>query len=141
MHRVNAPPAAGAPSADRTPGTLRWAVRLLLAEAAAFGSLAAYLVIMDVTARPTDLGVAIALTVFTALCALAVTAVARALARRSAAARAPAIVCQLMLIVIAYYLIRGGVWWIGVPVLLIAVVTGVLVVLPPTTQALGLRST
>ena len=68
----------------------------------------AYLVYQDVTAEATSLGVAIALTVFAALGAVAVAALARALARRSARARGPAIVVQLMLLVIAYYMLQAG---------------------------------
>ena len=127
------------PGPDRTPGTLRAAVLLLLVEAAALAVLTAYLLVMDVISDPTALSVAIALTVFTALCAAAVAAVARALRRRSAGARGPAIVVQLMLSVTAAFLVQGGAGWLGFPVLVTALTTGVLLLLPPTTQALGLH--
>ncbi|HEX8348020.1 MAG TPA: hypothetical protein VF657_25305 [Actinoplanes sp.] len=135
--RPGAAPAPGTPA----PGTLRWAVRLLFGEAAALALLTAYLLVMDVIADPADLRVAIALTVLTALFAAALAAVARALARRSAAARGPAIVAQIMLMVTAYYLIRGGLWWLGAPLLLLGLTVAVLLVLPPTTRALGLPGT
>ena len=119
------------------PATLVWAVRLLLAEAAALAVLTAYLIVQDVTADAADRVVAIALTVFAALGAVAVAALGRALARRSGAARGPAIVVQLMLMVLSYYMLKAALWWLGVPLLLLGLTVTVLIVLPPTTRALG----
>ena len=120
------------------PATLVWAVRLLLAEAAALAVLTAYLIVQDVTADAADRVVAIALTVFAAFGAVAVAALGRALARRSGAARGPAIVVQLMLMVLSYYMLKAALWWLGVPLLLLGLTVTVLIVLPPTTRALGL---
>ncbi len=44
----------------------------------------------------------------------------------------------MMLMVLSYYMIRGGLVWLGVPLLLLGLAVGVLIVLPPTTRALGL---
>ncbi len=125
-------------SGARSPATLRWAVRLLSAEAAALAVVTAYLVYQDLTATATSLTVAIALTVFAALGALAVAALARALHRRSAGARGPAIVVQLMLLVVSYYMLQGGLYWLGVPLILLGPVVGGLLLAPATTRALGL---
>jgi hypothetical protein len=120
------------------PATLRWAVHLLLGEAGLLAAVTAYLIYQDVTATATSLDVAIALTVFAALGAVAVLALARALARRSGGARGPAIVVQMLLLVTAYYMLQGGLLWLGVPVLTLGLTTGVLLVTPATTRALGL---
>ena len=133
VQQVNAPDPA-----ITTAATLVWAVRLILLEAAGLVLLTAYLIVQDLTADATDLGVAIALTGFAALGAVAVTLVARALSRRSAPARGPAIVIQLMLMVLAYYMIQAGLLWLGPPLLLVALTVGVLLVVPPTTRTLGL---
>ena len=123
----------------QSPATLRWAVRLLSAEAAALAVVTAYLIYQDLTATATSLTVAIALTVFAALGALAVAALARALARRSAGARGPAIVVQLMLLVISYYMVQAGLLWLGVPLILLGLAVAGLLLAPATTRALGLR--
>lgn len=123
---------------NRGPATLRWAVLLLLAEAAGLTLLTAYLIVQDLTADANDLGVAVALTVFAALAALGVAAVGRALHRRSAAARGPAIVFQIMLLGIASYLIQSDLMWLGGPLLSLGLAVGGLLVAPPTTRALGL---
>jgi hypothetical protein len=132
----------GSPASPDTtaelPATLLWAVRLLLGEAGLLAVVTAYLIYQDVTATATSLGVAIALTVFAALGAVAVLALARALARRSAGSRGPAIVVQMLLLVTAYYMLQGGLLWLGVPVLVLGLTVGILLVTPATTRALGL---
>jgi hypothetical protein len=143
---VNASQPEGPASPDSTvdaprpqaPATLRWAVRLLYLEAGALAVVTAYLVYQDLTATATSLTVAIALTVFAALAALAVGALARALARRAAGARGPAVVVQLMLLVISYYMVQAGLLWLGVPLILLGLAVGGLLLAPATTRALGL---
>lgn len=117
--------------------TLTWAVRLLAAEAAGLVALAAYLVWLDLTAEATDLRLAVALTVLTLLAAASVGAVARALARRSAGARGPAIVVQLMVIAAGGLQLQTGPLWTGVALILLGAGTGLLTVLPSSTRALG----
>ena len=135
---VNPPEPGPSELPGDTPATLLWAVRLLIAEAAALAALTVYLIVEDLTADAADVVVAIALTVFAALGAVAVAALARALARRSAPARGPVIVVQLMLMVVGYYMVRAALLWLGVPLLLLGLVVTVLTVSPPTTRALGL---
>jgi hypothetical protein len=121
-----------------TAGTLTWAVRLLLAEAAGLAVVTAYLGFLDLTGAAASLGVAVALTVIAALAALAVAAVARSLARRSAAARGPAVVVQLMLLLVSPYMLQARQFWLAVPVIVVGLAAGALLLAPPTTKALGL---
>ena len=100
--------------------------------------LAAYLLVLDFTAEAGSIAVAAALTGFAVLAAVAVVFVARALARRSAHARGPAIVVQLFVIASGGFLLQTGTAWVGVLLMVIGVGVGLLCVLPPTTRALGL---
>ncbi|MEV7230432.1 MULTISPECIES: hypothetical protein [Polymorphospora] len=120
------------------PPPLRWAVRLLIGEAVALGLVAAYLVWQDLTATANDLATALLLTAFAVAGALALWALAVALRRRRAGARAPAIVLQLMLLPVGYYMIQGGLAWLGLPLIVLGLLVTALLVSPPTTRALGL---
>ncbi|GAA2189007.1 hypothetical protein GCM10009848_32240 [Micromonospora lupini] len=119
------------------PVTLRWAVRLLWAEAVAVGLIAVWLVWADLTATTTDLASALLVTAFAVGAAVALWALGRALLRRQAGARAPAIVLQLMLLPIGWFMIQGGLGWLGVPLMALGLGVGWLLVSPPTTKALG----
>ncbi|MDI5939830.1 MULTISPECIES: hypothetical protein [Micromonospora] len=123
---------------DQDPTTLRWAVRLLRAEAVALGLVAAWLVWADLTATTTDLPSALLVTAFALGGAAALWALGGALGRRRAGARAPAIVLQLMLLPIGWYMIQGGLGWLGVPLMALGLGVSALLVSPPTTRALGL---
>ncbi len=112
-------------------------MRLLFAQAAALAVLTAYLVVLDLTDAG-ELGVAISLTVLAALGAGVVFLIARALARRSARARGPAIVVQLFLIASGGFLLNVGPSWAGALLMTFGVLVGALCLLPPTTKALGL---
>ncbi|RLP90260.1 MULTISPECIES: hypothetical protein [unclassified Micromonospora] len=119
------------------PVTLRWAVRLLWAEAVAVGLIAAWLVWADLTASTSDLLSALLVTAFAVGAAAALWALGRALLRRQAGARAPAIVLQLMLLPIGWFMIQAGLGWLGVPVMALGLGVSWLLVSPPTTRALG----
>jgi hypothetical protein len=122
---------------DPVPAPLRWAVRLLRAEAVALGLVAAWLIWSDLTARTTDLTSALLVTVFAIGGAAALWALGGALVRRKAGARAPAIVLQLMLLPVGWYMIQGGLGWLGLPLMALGVgVTGLLVS-SPSNRALG----
>jgi hypothetical protein len=131
----------GAVVSDEPPGvapaTLVWAVRLLSLEAAGLAVLTAYLIVLDLTADAESVPVAIALTVLAAVGAVFVWFVARALSRRAAGARGPAIVVQLMLIASGGFLLQTGPAWLGGPLMALGVLAGLLIVLPPSTRALG----
>jgi hypothetical protein len=124
---------------DRDPTTLRWAVLLLRAEAVALGLVAVWLIWSDLTARTTDLPSALLVTAFAVAGAAALWALGAALVRRRAGARAPAIVLQLMLLPIGWYMIQGGLGWLGLPLMALGLGVTALLVSPPTTRALGLH--
>ncbi|MEU4642216.1 hypothetical protein ACIBTZ_07505 [Micromonospora sp. NPDC049460] len=122
---------------DPIPVTLRWAVRLLWGEAVAVGLVAAWLVWADLTATTTDLTSALLVTAFAVGAAAALWALGGALARRRAGARAPAIVLQLMLLPVGWFMVQGGVAWLGVPLMALGLGVTALLVSTPTTRALG----
>ena len=119
------------------PGTLVWAVRLLYLECAGLVALTIWLVYQTLTSTLDEVGVAIALIVLAALGAASVFLVARALGRRAVHARGPAIVVQLFVLAAGGFLVQVHPLWLGVVLLLLGVLTGALVVVPPTTRALG----
>ncbi|RKN17964.1 hypothetical protein D7147_18585 [Micromonospora musae] len=124
--------------ADPIPVTLRWAVRLLRAEALAVGLIAVWLIWADLTAETTvGLTSALLVTGFAVAGAVALWALGAALNRRRAGARAPSIVLQLMLLPIGWYMIQGGLGWLGVPLMALGVGVSALLVAPASNRALG----
>jgi len=119
------------------PATLVLAVWLLYLECAGLVGLTVYLLVLDVTSRNVRVGPAVGLTVLAALAAASVFVVARALGRLRAGARGPAIVVQLFLIAAGGFLIQVHPLWLGVALIVLAALTGLLIVLPPSTRALG----
>ncbi|WP_250027537.1 hypothetical protein [Paractinoplanes maris] len=120
------------------PATLVWAVRLLYLECAALAGLTVYLIVLDVTSPSVNVGMAVALTVFTALGVAAVFFVARGLGRRQRGARGPAIVIQLFTIAAGGFLLQVGPVWLGLVLMALGLLVGLLIVLPPSTRALGI---
>ena len=125
-------------SDNALPATLAWAVRLIFLEAAGLAALTAYLIYLDLTADETSVIVAVVLTVLTALGAVIVAIVGRALARLARGARGPAIVVQLFVIAAGGFLLQTGPSWLGLLLMVLAAGAGLLIVLPPSTRALGL---
>jgi len=122
---------------ETLPAPLRGAVWLLTAEAAALAAVTLFLIYEDFTAPAHDLVSALLITVFSAGGTLLLALLARALGRRRVRARAPAIVLQLMLLPIGYYMILGGLAWLGVPLIALGVVVCALLLAPSTNRALG----
>lgn len=122
---------------EPNPTPLSWAVRLLRAEAVALGLVAAWLVWADLTADATDLPSALWVTAFALGGAAALWALGGALDRRRSGARAPAIVLQLMLLPVGWFMIQGGLGWLGVPLMALGVGVSALLVSTPTNRALG----
>lgn len=120
------------------PRPLRWAVWLLRAEAVGLGLVAVWLIYEDLTATATDLTSALLVTAFAIGGAVGLWAIGAALANRRAGGRAPAIVAQLMLLPIGYYMIQGGLGWLGVPLMALGLLVCGLLLSPQTTRALGL---
>ena len=117
--------------------TLTWAIRLLLLEAAGLAALTVWLLVRFLTAENSLVAVAVSLIVFAALGAAAIVAVARALTRRASGARGPAIVVQLFVIAAGGFLVQTDPLWAGWLMIALGLVTGLLVVLPSSTRALG----
>lgn len=122
---------------DPLPGTLRAAVLLLRAQAVALGLIALWLIWSDLTADATDLTSALLVTVFAVGGAVALWALGGALSRRRAGARAPAIVLQLMLLPVGWFMTEGGMGWLGVPLMALGIGMVGLLVSGPTNRALG----
>lgn len=125
------------PADTALPTTLRWAVRLLVAESAVVASVALLLVYEALTAETADLVDALAVVVFAVMMAAALGGLAFALARRKPRARAPALVLQLLGVVVAYFLTTAGLLWWSVPVALVALAVITLLLTPSTSAALA----
>ncbi|GAA0540921.1 hypothetical protein GCM10010172_22770 [Paractinoplanes ferrugineus] len=113
------------------------AVWLLYLECVGLAAVTAYLIYRDLTADSLAVGVAISLTVMAALAAVVVFFLARSLGRRQKGARGPAIVVQLFVIASGGFQVQVGPLWLGLILLVTGAVTGVLIVVPPSTRALG----
>ncbi|MET3428940.1 VIT1/CCC1 family predicted Fe2+/Mn2+ transporter [Actinoplanes tereljensis] len=128
---------AGENAVVDNPRTLVSAVWLLYLECAGLAGLTAYLVYRDVTAEKLEVGVAVSLTVMTALAAVVIFFLGRSLARRQRGARGPSIVVQLFVIAAGGFLVQVGPVWVGIILMITGALTGVLTVVPPSTRALG----
>jgi hypothetical protein len=131
--------ADGAPQPSPTPGTLRGAVGLVLAEAAAVAVIVGYLVYKDVTAENVIWRDALIVTSFAAIIAILLGLLGWALTRRRAWARGPAVVLELMLLAIGGFMVSGGLAWLGIPVFLLGLLGAGLLVAPATREALGVK--
>ncbi|PRX24687.1 hypothetical protein CLV67_102466 [Actinoplanes italicus] len=117
--------------------TLDWGVRLLYLQGAGLSALTAYLIVLDLTRDDVVVAIAASLTVMCALAAAAVFLIARALGRRSVRARGPAVVVQLFLLATGGFLIQYGTVWMGVGALILGALTAALILVPPSSRALG----
>lgn len=121
------------------PASLRWAVGLLAAESVGLGALVAFLLYEDLNAPAGSVGSAIAVTLFAALMAGLLGLLAWALWRRRGWARGPAMVLQLLMLPIGYYMITGAVAWLGLLVVAIGLGGAGALLAPATRAALGGR--
>jgi hypothetical protein len=123
-------------AATRPPSTLRWVVRLLGGETVTAALVAAWLAYGGFTAEVASLVDALAVAGFAAVLAAALGGLSFALSRRKPRARAPAIVLQLLGVVVAYFLTTVGLAWLSVPVAAVALLVVTLLLTPSTTAAL-----
>jgi hypothetical protein len=112
---------------------------LLVAEAAGLVAVVAFLLYEDLTAPASSVGGAVGVTLFAAVMAGLLAMLGRALWRRRGWARAPAIVLELLLLPIGYYLTTGGLAWLGLPVLAAGVGGAAALLAPATRAAVGAR--
>jgi hypothetical protein len=119
--------------------TLRWGIRLLFGEAAVVTAVLAYVVYRSVTAAAVVVRDVALVVVFTAVMAALLWLCGWALSRRYGWARGPAVVLELMLLPIGYFMIAGGLIGVGLPVLALGLVGAGLLVAPATRGALGVK--
>lgn len=124
-------------ASNRIPGPLRWAVLTLRGEAVAVGLIAGWLLWANLVAPTVDLTSALLLTAFAAGVAAVLWVLGGALARCRAGARAPSIVLQLMLLPMGWFMIQGGIGWLGGPLMALGLGVTALLLSAPTTRALG----
>ena len=115
-----------------------WAVRLLYLQCAALAGLTIWLIVLDLTSAAVNVGQAVALTAFAAIGVAVIFLVARALGRRTRGARGPAIVIELFTIAAGGFLAQVDPTWLGVLLMVYGLLVGLLIVLPPSTRALGI---
>jgi hypothetical protein len=132
--------ARGYPGADAarsrttaSPPTLRAAVGLLFTESAAVVAVVVYNGLTSTVASWRD---AIIVLGFAGFLAAAFGGLGWSLSRRRSWARGPAVVAELMLVPIGWYLATGGQVWLGVAVLTLSLVGAGLLVAPVTREAL-----
>lgn len=118
--------------------TLRWAVRLLAVETILIAAAAVYVAYEVFAATPTSKQSGAALLVFVVICAFIVGGLSRALWNFRTWARGPAIVVELLLLPIGYYMATGGASYLGIPVMIVGLFGAGLLLAPATRTALGL---
>jgi len=118
--------------------TLRWAVRLLAAEAVALTGLAIYVAWATLARSTTSKQGAGALLALIVIGVLIVGGLSRALSNLKTWARGPAIVLELLLLPIGYTMISGGLAYVGIPVMIAGLFGAGLLLAPATRAALGL---
>ncbi|GAA3294755.1 hypothetical protein GCM10020218_074390 [Dactylosporangium vinaceum] len=87
---------SGSQAPERTPATLRWAVRLLLVEGAGLAAVTLWLIYLDLTSDAASVPGAVSVTVYLALMTVCFLGVGLALQRRRRWARGPGIVVSML---------------------------------------------
>lgn len=126
-------------SPTRRAATLTWAVALLYGEAGAVSVVAGYLLYASVAEATTSIVGALLVTAFAAAAAAVLWTLARALGSGRGGGRGLAVVLQLMVLCVGYYMATGGLAVAGAAVLAYGAAATVLLCLPGTTRALGLH--
>lgn len=126
------------PAPTTTPPTLRIAVWMLAVQAGLIGVLAVYVGWQAATHKAASTGSGVATPLITALCAVVFGILAYSLGGLRGWARGPAIVLEMLLIPIGYYMVTGDLGWVGWPTIAIGVVGAGLLLAPSTRTALGL---
>ncbi|WP_432835431.1 hypothetical protein [Dactylosporangium sp. CA-092794] len=126
-------------TAEQTPSTLRWAVRLLLLEGAGLAALTLWFVYQDLTASWTAAEMALSSTGYLALMTVLFIGIGVALHRRRRWARGPGIVAQMLQMPIGWTMLTQGQPYVGAPIFLLGLAGAVLLFAPSTRIALGVR--
>jgi hypothetical protein len=122
-----------------TPPRPLWlAIGCLVVEAVGALAAAALLAAAAIRGPSVSVASAVSTVVVAVLLTVVFAALARLLARRSRGARGPALVLQLLLIPIGWYMARGATPWVGVPVLVVALLGAAGLLAPRTREELGI---
>lgn len=116
--------------------SLRACVGLVALEAIGLLAVTVFFVVELFVATPDDRGRALVAAVLVLAAAAGLALVARGLASGRRWARAPALVTNLLVLPVAADILRGGRWYVGVPLLLWAVAVLALLFAPATDAAL-----
>ncbi|MGH8888239.1 MAG: hypothetical protein ACRDV3_00585 [Acidothermaceae bacterium] len=137
MPATHATPAAGAPAEPAGGSWPLLAVTIVVAaEALGLAASAIWLIAYQLLGhRPHDPLDAWLVFAFAALAAIALAFVWRGVRRHRRWSRSPAVLTQLLAIPVGFNACGDGVWWLGVPVLICAVVGLIGLFAPSTTHA------
>jgi len=135
----SAPELAADSSTAPRPTTLRWAAWLLAAESVVLFAVVAFLVYEDLTAPARSARGALLVTLYATVLAGVLALLGWSLWRRRRWARGPAIVLQMLMLPVGYYMITGGVAWLGLPVMAVGLAGAAALLAPATRAALGIR--
>lgn len=120
------------------PVTLKVAVGLLFAQGIALVVLGVWLAVVTLGGAHASLGAAITEAVFTVAVGVLLGFLAYSMILGRRWARGPALVLELMLLAVGYFMIQAGVVWAGVLVIVLGLGVGVLLILPSTRESLGI---
>lgn len=119
------------------PSTLRVGVALLRLQAAGLAAVAAWLTYADLSTSSIDGRLAWAVTVSAFVGVALFAGYAWSLSRRWRLVRGLAVGTELIVMAPAYYMITGGLAWLGVLIAAVCLATIGALVAPPTNRALG----
>jgi hypothetical protein len=119
-----------------SPGTLRAAAALVGLETLGLVVAVVFFAVETVVAEPDDRTRAATAAVLTLVGAAGLGLVTLGLVRRRRWARAPGLVTNLLVLPVAYDLARAGRWYVGVPLIVLALAVLVLLFARPTDEAL-----
>ena len=124
------------PSSGATSATLRAAAALVGLETLGLLAATVFFAVEIVVAEADDRTRAVTATVLTLLGTVGLALVTRGLVRQRRWARAPGLVTNLLVLPVAYDLVRGGRWYVGGPLLVLALTVLVLLFVRSTDEAL-----
>jgi hypothetical protein len=114
-------------------------VWLLALETAVVVGATGFMVYGDLTGAAGNQGLAMFMTWYAAGYAAGFGLATYGLYRRSRWARTPALVLNLFLVPVGFFMTEAGLWWLGVPVIGYSLLVGYLLVAAPTREALGIH--
>ncbi len=120
------------------PVTLKVVVGLLFAQGVALVALGVALAVVTLGGSRTSLGASITEAVVAVALGVLMGFLGYSLAGGRRWARGPALVLELMLLAVGYFMITAGVVWAGVLVIVLGLGVAVLLILPSTRESLGI---